>query len=58
MTRHALYSRLHIDLCRLASGLCTRERFPVVTMLSGLTWPPGLSGFPDPPAVVTCRVPT
>ncbi|WP_425489496.1 putative leader peptide [Nonomuraea typhae] len=22
MTRTALFSRLHVDLCRLASGLC------------------------------------
>ncbi|WP_372500201.1 putative leader peptide [Sphaerisporangium perillae] len=22
-----LYSRLHVDLCRLAAGLCTRSRF-------------------------------
>ncbi|MFC4588886.1 putative leader peptide [Sphaerisporangium corydalis] len=22
-----LYSRLHVDLCRLASGLCTGSRF-------------------------------
>ncbi|WP_425451424.1 putative leader peptide [Sphaerisporangium album] len=27
MTRNALYSRRHIDLCRLASGLCTESGF-------------------------------
>ncbi|MEV7968691.1 putative leader peptide [Sphaerisporangium sp. NPDC088356] len=26
MTRNVLYSRLHVDLCRLAAGLCTRSR--------------------------------
>ncbi|MEV0228333.1 MULTISPECIES: putative leader peptide [Nonomuraea] len=25
MTRTALYARLHVDLCRLASGLCRRS---------------------------------
>ncbi|MBB4698876.1 MULTISPECIES: putative leader peptide [Sphaerisporangium] len=27
MTRNALYSRLHVDLCRLAAGLCTEGGF-------------------------------
>ncbi|MER6004485.1 putative leader peptide [Nonomuraea angiospora] len=25
MTRTVLYARLHVDLCRLASGLCRRS---------------------------------
>ncbi|MFC4529965.1 putative leader peptide [Sphaerisporangium dianthi] len=25
MTGYVLYSRLHVDLCRLAAGLCTRS---------------------------------
>ncbi|MER7431396.1 MULTISPECIES: putative leader peptide [Nonomuraea] len=26
MTRTVLFARLHVDLCRLASGLCRRSR--------------------------------
>ncbi|MET8156603.1 putative leader peptide [Sphaerisporangium sp. NPDC005289] len=26
VTGYVLYSRLHVDLCRLAAGLCTRNR--------------------------------
>ncbi|WP_422673641.1 putative leader peptide [Bailinhaonella thermotolerans] len=25
MTRNVLFARLHVDLCRLASGLCRRS---------------------------------